>query len=496
MKKLLASSLIGAMILSATAIPCMAEEGKDTLSIALTSDFGTMAPGYMSGTAGFAVYETLFLADGTGVLADSWEYPDDTHMLVHLKEGIHDSEGNPFTADDVLFSLDLMHNDFISAMYIPYIDFENSEIVDDLTVNIATTEPNVDAWKLMADIKMTTREAYEASPDGMATTAVGTGKYKLVEYTPSSTVKLVKNENYWGEEPAAYENLMIYYISESSQRAIALESGQCNVATELSASDFIRLQEEGNVDTVTVPGFTQYHLSYNCSEYSMCKDVHVRKAISYAVDGAAINTVVFKDLYGLASATASVNCSGQDLSWIPDYYNTDLEKAKAELVEAGIEEGTKIVLGCPANDLNIQMAQVIQGMVSQIGLDCEIQSYETATYDDLLTQADNGIDFSVRQSGCPDGYYGNMINARMVMSNQIHYENEELISLIQESLRTLDEAKQLEVNQKIANILYEDVPYYNYMEMMTLFGKAKSVEGWDEMMASAKGGTLHLENLR
>ncbi|MBQ1311782.1 MAG: ABC transporter substrate-binding protein [Blautia sp.] len=497
MKKVFALLLAGTMVLSMGSAALAEEAGtKQSLSIAISSDFGTMAPGYMSGVAGYTVYETLFLADGTGVLADSWEFPDDTHMLVHLKEGIHDSEGNPFTADDVLYSLDLMHNDFISAMYIPFIDFENSEIIDDLTVSIATTEPNVDAWKLMYDIKMTTREAYEASGDGMASLAVGTGKYKMVEYIPSSTIKLVRNENYWGEVPAAYDNLTFYIITESSQRAIAVESGQCNVAVEISASDFNRLNEEGTFNTAKVGGFTQYNLYYNCSEYSLCSNEHLRRAISYAVDGDTINTVVFKGLYGHAYGTGAVNCSGQDLSWIEDYYETDLDKAKAELEEAGIPAGTKLVLGCPANDINLQMAQVVQGMVSQIGLEVEIQSFETATYDEVLTQPDSGLDFSVRQNGCPDGYYGNQINVRINSSNQIHYENAERNDLLAKSLRTLDEEKQLEINKQIAMIIYEACPYYNYMEMNILYCYDNSIEGWDEMVESARGGTIHYECLR
>ena len=471
---------------------------KDTLNIGIDSDAGTLAPVHNSKLPGLVLYETLYLfnnetQDYEMIMAESVEFTDSQHMTLKLHDGITDSAGNPFQASDVLYCMKNALNDTVTAMYVPYIDFEASHVIDDLTVEIVLTETNVMQWILLTELRMYCQKAMEDSPDGMINNPVGTGPYTLAEYINGSSIKMNRREDYWGETPSI-EHLNWLVIPESSQRAIALESGEIDLCMSTSASEFQRFQGNEKYGTCVRNTYKNAILEFNCSEYSIFHDARLRQATAYAVDAAAIVQNVYNGLSSVSNGPTANGLVGSDPGWNEDYYGYNLEKAKELMAEAGLAEGTKITIGNNGSTETATISEIVQSFLNSAGFDAQIVNYDTATWMSVRTDANCGIDISVHYYSSPDGYYAGQIWSGVYTAGTNHYENEELYDLVMESMATVDSSRQLELNRKINDIMVEEVPGYGLAAKVSLYAWNADLAGVDEMIAKRERvipGMLH-----
>lgn len=460
--------------------------GKDTLNIGIAEDKSTLAPVHNSREPGYQIYETLYIVDYVNdefetILAETLDITDETHMTVTLHEGITDSAGNAFTAKDVLFSLKNASTDTISSMYIPYIDLEQTKVIDDRTIEIALTSSNITQWYLLADVRMVTQAAMEASPDGMITTPVGTGPYVLKEYIIGSSIALTARDDYWGNAPSI-KNVNFLVIPETAQRAIALESGSIDYCVDTSAVDFKRFQEMGGYGTYARTQLKNKIVEFNCSQDSICQDVRVRQAIAYGIDASAVNENAFGGLGSVSTGSVSSVCSGYDSSWNPDYYSYDIEKAKALLKEAGVADGTHIVIGSKSSQPDATVAEIVQTFIMDLGFDAEIRSYDTATWTSVRQDSNCGLDLCIQDYSSPEGYFANELWSGIFAVGTNHYENEELYGLLQESITERDEDKRLKMNQKINEIVTEELPGYGMVDLVSLYAWNQSLKGAENII--------------
>ncbi len=122
-------------------------EAKDTLTVAFTQDRGTLDPMYMIGydsmNAMRMVYETLWDFDSNGeqvwILATGLEIIEPTVWHIHIREGVTFANGNPFTAEDVVFSLWRGNNRVGEPAYLPELNLDKTRALDDYTVELQGT---------------------------------------------------------------------------------------------------------------------------------------------------------------------------------------------------------------------------------------------------------------------------------------------------------------------------------------------------------------------
>lgn len=463
------------------------KSSKDTLNVGIDSDSGTLAPVHNSKLPGWVIYETLYLfnnktQDYEMMMAESIDFTDSQHMTLKLHDGITDSAGNHFTSSDVLFCMKNALNDTVTSMYVPYIDFEASHVIDDLTLEIVLTETNVMQWILLSELRMYCQKAMEDSPDGMINNPVGTGPYVLTEYINGSSIKMERREDYWGEQPSIkYLNWLV--IPESSQRAIALESGEIDLCMSTSAADFQRFKEDSAYGTYIRNTYKNAILEFNCSEDSVFHDAKARQAAAYAVDANAIVQNVYNGLSNVSNGATANGLVGSDPEWNADYYGYNVDKAKELMAEAGIAEGTKIVIGNNGSTETATIAEIVQSFLNSAGFDAQIVNYDSATWLSVRTDSNCGIDISVHYYSSPDGYYAGQIWSGVFTAGTNHYENDELYDLVMESMATVDSQKQLEINKKINDIMVSEVPGYGLAAKVSLYAWNSELKGVEEMIA-------------
>lgn len=464
------------------------------VTVELKADPGTFDPFGSSGEEArrprFLVFQTLFFyrtasADPEPLLAKSYVKEDDLTYTITLNENICDSEGNPFTAKDVLFSLKTQKETGTQANTLNYVDIDACEVIDDLTIKIVMTQQVVESFEaLIGRIPMCTEAAYTADADHMTNVPVGTGPYKLESWIVGSQIVLVKNDKYWradGNDQNA-EKILLKVIAETAQRGIEMETGNVDILYDCSADDFARFQADpAKYTTHVVDAPNMGVLVFNCSENSVCADKNIRQAVAYAVDSNAIIAAAFRG-YGKVAKTL---CGPAFREWNDSmenssFYDVDLEKAKALLADAGHADGLTLRFMVDDGSTSQAIAQIVQASLSQIGVTVQIDSYEAAVYSS-----------NIKDPTMFDIYYGttrsdlsamSLFNNRLNQkgSNRAFYINDEFQAMVDKCVASPSQA---EIDALLA-MFNEEIPLYPIAQLTELYVTVAGVEDFNLAVGS------------
>lgn len=325
-------------------------------------------------------------------LAESWERDNENNSLtVHLVQNACFSDGTPFTAADVVFTLGV-RNEYGTASTIG--SPVSVEATDDYTVVITweNFSLNYENWVLTQ--QMFCKKAFdEKGLDWMLNNMIGTGPYKLVEFIPDVSLTYARNENYWGEVVGP-DTIKYLYIADATAQLAAFLSGEVDrmtvsdpvVADQLTAAGFSPMPMVGG-------GAEAQYLAIPLSidENDPLYNTAVRKAIfEHGIDwqtlaiGLGGSVGYHTDAIGMTAMTY-YDASLEQSSF-------DLELAKQELADAGYADGftTTIYTSAPF----AAAATVLQDFLSKLNItaECEFVDYSLVQSDYIGAKAtQNGI---------------------------------------------------------------------------------------------------------
>ena len=449
------------------------------VKIATTSDPGSLGAfdeGSSSGrwTVLAYTYENLMYQGSDGQyhpwLAKSWtkneEKSTPTHVVydVELYDYITDFNGNNITADDVVFSFNECLTNGTGNQHTALTgNLDSIEKTGDYTVEIAVnSEAAGGLEQMMTQVMIVSQKEYEASGDCMRSNPIATGAYKVESWTTGSSLILTKNENYWQKPELCGEVQMqnvdrieYYFVTESAKMAIGLEPGIYDVVTNLNYSNASRFMEGGEsadgFEVTTVRDTYIQQMWVNRSEESPLHDLRIAQAVLYAIDIDALITAVVEG-HG-----EPCWCYGSDISigfqekWKKDdYYLYNLDKAKELLAEAGVKDGDlNLTILCDTDEVRSKIAQVIKLMLSEVGINAEVTSFEQALWNTYQTDPTK-FDLNISYNGAT-GYITNtwrqLDSTRYAEHNMAMVRDDTLDNLIKTASITqdpddLDAAKQ------------------------------------------------------
>ena len=294
-------------------------------------------------------------------LAVSWTNLDELTWEVKLREGVTFHDGSPFTAEDVVFSLE--RADEIPNSPAPFTanvaPIASMEIVDPLTIRFTTTKPTPQFMELAGMVYIVSKAAaegasIEAFNSGEA--AIGTGPYKFVSWTPGDHYTLARNETYWGEAPE-FENVTYRLMSNSAARVAALLAGDVDLIDSVPPGDVATLEASEGVQVHSAPSGRIIYLGLDSARDESpfitgpdgaplnpnpLKDVRVRQAMSKMIDRSLLIDRVLSGAGMPAGQLAPIGLGGHSTALQPD--QIDLEAAKTLLAEAGFPDGFGITI--------------------------------------------------------------------------------------------------------------------------------------------------------
>jgi len=433
---------------------------------------------------GRLVDQDVNLAISSG-LATEWKAVDDLTWEIALRDGVQFHDGSPFTADDVIFSLE--RTDEVPNSPAPFTDMVSAiasmEKIDDLTVRIVTNEP---APRLIEDIGrvfIVSKAATEGatSEDFNAGTAtVGTGPYRFVGWQPGEKLELEAFDGYWGEQPD-FAEVEVRFISNDAARVAALLSGSVDLIDAVPPTDVPRLESESGVHVSSAksgrviylglsmrgdvaPGVTD--LAGEPLEENPFRDPNVRKAVSLMID----RQLIVDRVLGGSGVPA-----GQLVPEVLDGFAADLPaddpdpaRAKVLLAEAGYPDGFGITV-YSSNDRfpgDSDLAQALGQMLARGGL--KVNGIETVPYNVYSGKATDGeygaFVFSLGSStpSSAPNLQGLLQTydkeAGVGAFNRVRYSNPAFDTALAEALQEFDADRRSDLLAEATRIAFADMP--------------------------------------
>jgi len=338
-------------------------------------------------------------------LAESWEAISDTEWRFHLRKDVTFHNGNPFTADDVIFSY---HRAGDAGSPFAGLLEPIAEVikVDDHTVDFklkrkyALVLNDFAGWYIMdkefqEEIGSTTPLDLSSNAGGaMQTTANGTGPFKLVERQPDVKTVLAANPDWWDEKKHNLDEIVYTPISNNATRVAALLSGEVDFIRNAPPQDIDRIEATPGMKVMRGPhlrtiffGMDQQSdtLPGSGVEGNPLKDVRVRKAISMAMDVEGIKRSIMRGNSSPVATQLAPQMPFYDAS-LEERFPYDPEAAKALLAEAGYGDGFTLTLDCPGGSFinDEQICQAAVGMLAKIGITVQLAMHTPVQYDTEL----------------------------------------------------------------------------------------------------------------
>lgn len=332
------------------------------------------------------VSETLTELDirgGTGVqprLAEKWEQNADGSWRFHLRQGVKFSDGTGFDAKDVKHSFDRIMSDKNTCESRRYFGgmTVTPTVVDDYTIDFKADPVQPILPLLLTLVTIVPEE----TPLEFVREPVGTGPYKLTNWTPGQQIVLSSRDDYWGAKPEVTEATYLFR-ADPAVRAAMVQAGEADLSPSISqveatnpATDFSYLDSE----TVYL------RVDHNIEPLN---DVRIRRALNLAVDRQAFLGTLLPDSALLATAIVPPPTLGwnKDVK-VPAY---DPEAAK-KLIEEAKADGVKVdtpitIIARSANFPNVtEIMEAIQQQLQEVGLQVELKFVEVAEHEQYYSK--------------------------------------------------------------------------------------------------------------
>lgn len=356
--------------------------GSSTIHIALAGDPSSLDPQAVEDGNALAVYDNISEALLTRSptdnkvqpqLALSWKSIDPKTWQFTLRKGVTFSDGEPFNADALVFSVKRIINPKYSTEQTDWTgDINGATKVDNYTVDITSAAPDPQVPERMSLIMMVPPVA--GAKASFATHPIGTGPYTLASYTKGSQYVLKARSDYWGGKPSIPEAIM-QPISEQTLRLSSLNTGEINVVSDLLPEQISQVPHAAKV-----PGLEFPTLILN-TRGGPFKSKLVRQAANYAIDKQTLLNKLYSGFGTIANCQIMGPATfGYDPNLKP--YPYDPAKAKALLAQAGDTHPSITLIGDSTNRWlkDVELEQSLAGYLEKVGFTVNVKLADFTTY--------------------------------------------------------------------------------------------------------------------
>ena len=334
-------------------------------------------------------------------LAERWEIIDPLKWRFYLRKGVKFHNGEDFTADDVVFSLDRVRSP--SSQLKTRVPADAKAVkVDDYTVDFVLASPNPilnaewDTWYIFSKKWSEENGATQAqsatatSLNPFALKANGTGPFMLVSHEPGVKTVFKPNPNWWGKPEHNLTEVVFQTIKSDATRVAALLSGEIDMMDPVPVQDIERIKSNPGTDVLTGPELRTIFLNMdqmrdellysNVKGKNPFKDARVRKAFYQAIDMEAIKAKVMRGLSTPSALLISPLLYSRSAEFKRHPY--DPEAAKKLLTEAGYPSGFEVTMDCP-NDRYVNdeaICQATVAMLARVGVKVNLLAQPKAKY--------------------------------------------------------------------------------------------------------------------
>lgn len=430
----------------------------DSTPIAVINPFAAAGTGNSTNWVYGMIYDTLIKTDEDGkvlpCLATSWETEDYKTYVFHLRDDVVWHNGEKFTANDVIYTWQKalsLGGGFPSWTY--WNRIESATAIDDYTLELVAKDVNVDFYYGMGIMYMgiVNEKAVEADPEKGYW--IGTGAYKIKDFSSKDFVAFERNDNYWGELPITKTQTW-KFIPEMTTRTIMLQNGEADICFETSESDVSVFSDNPDFKVHLVGNLNPFSLMLNQDDPLMA-DENFKNAVLYGLDR--------EEIALFANGEVALQCpDGAVWQYGMRHRNTDIplikqdkEKAK-EYLAASSYKGEEVVL-TTAIDYNIRAAEAIQEQLAEIGIKISINQMDISGFTSATTWANNKTQMSIwctLLGASPFGFINSF--SKGGTHNRSKLQNAELQALLDKMYTIIDDNERDAAWKRAQEIVFEE----------------------------------------
>ncbi|GAA5137508.1 ABC transporter substrate-binding protein [Pseudonocardia adelaidensis] len=397
------------------------------------------------------VYEGLVrLNQQTGeiepALAESWTVsPDGLVYDFTLRDGVTFSNGEPFTADDVKFSIERVKSDAWTVSLKSGMGVVSGvEAVSPTHARVTLSQPS-NSWLF----RMTTRIGAMFDPSGVADLAnapVGTGPYRVSEFRRGDALVLTRRDDYWGDEPAIAQADLQYFDDATAAVNALLTDGIDVIGTVQAPEALAQFDGDGRFQVIEGTTNGEVTLAMN-NAAGPTRDPRVRRAIAMAIDHQAVLNTAWAGRGALIDTMVPPTDPWYEP--LPDVTPYDPAAARALLAEAGAPNPS-LRFRIANLPYAVAAAQVVQSQLAAVGIQTQIEPLEFPArwLDEVFKKADYDLSIvshveprDIRTFGDPTYYW--------------RYDNPEVQRLLADS-ETGSQQQQIDDLRQVGRIIAED----------------------------------------
>jgi peptide/nickel transport system substrate-binding protein len=474
------------------------------LRIGLQEDPDVLDPDQSRTFVGRIVYESLCdkLVDITPELefvpqlATEWSWSDDgLELTMQLRDDAVFHDGTPFNAEAVVANIDRSQNLPESRRQSELASVTGAEAISEFEVKITVSSPDATLLAQLSDRAgmMLSPTAAEEQGLDLANNPVCSGPYQFVERIQQDRIVLEKFADHWNADNYHFDRVIYLPIPDTTVRLANLQAGDLDMLERLAPTDAPAVQADEGLIYSEIVGLGYQGITVNIDngergDNPFGNEAKIRQAFSLALDRNAINQVAFE---GTASpGNQSVPPSSPWYDETNPVPERDVEAARALLDEVGVDR-LEVEVQVPNTPVQLQMMQMVQAMVAEVGFDVNLRATEFAS---MLSEQTAG-NYQLSQVGWsgrtdPDGNIHQFVTCEGGI-NDSKYCNEEVDRLLDEARESNDPAERKEKYDAAQAILAEDLPIIYLYHPSWIWALDSSIEGF----VAYPDGMIRLENV-
>ena len=407
-------------------------------------------------------------------LATSWRRIDPTTWEFTLRKGVQFQNGEPFDAAAAAASIIATRDTpgVLQGFFKPVIKDATAKSPDVLV--ITTTVPSGVVPAMMTFQYVLPPKYFSEDPKRFGTAPIGTGPFKFDKWESGKSVRLVRNDNYWGSKPKL-DSLLFRFVPDAQTQISLLTSGDADFVEGFPPELLHNVQGKPGVHVVRVNDLRKAFVEVN-THVKPFSDPQVREALASAIDRDAIVKAIFRG--DAIATTAILNSNFPSAAEFPSVFKYNPEKSKAILKKVGTIEPVELYgpVGRYPNDKIV--GEAIAGMLTKAGFEVKTHFMETGAFFTLLTSQNMPgahfltlaplyphEDFVMRTQFATDGLYR-------------YCGTKELDTKINAAMSIADDGERTEAYKQLASFIATEnrcwVPIYDFVQ---LYGVADRVQG-------------------
>jgi peptide/nickel transport system substrate-binding protein len=459
-----------------------AASAKDLLVIDLVSEPSTLDPHKQWNPDSYYVYRNIFdnllTRDDDGAIvpqiATQWRNVSDTEIVFTLRDDVRFHDGTRMTAQDVAFSVQrIIDPAFASPQLGQFNKIVSAEVTGDNEVTLKTDGAYPVLLAQLVKLSVVPRHVVEAVGDeAFNADPVGSGPYSFGEWRRGVSVRLERNDDYWGEK-GEFASAEFRAVPDAATRLANLQAGQTDLAVTLDSDLAAQLEGVAAARPLSVLTERVGYLKLNPGRPPL-DDKRVRRAIAQAIDKDGI----VEGILGGYDEPVAQMATPAHFGFVDgiEGYPYDPAAAKAAVEEAGAVGQVVSFATSPTFDQRI--VQAIAQMISDTGLVAEIELTDMATYlQRVQSQPADQPTLAFGRWSCAcqdvDGVLYPLLHSSSSWSSM---RNPQIDALLDQARNTLDEEERLAAYTDVSAFVAEDVPMVPLYQAAIIYGAATGLE--------------------